>query len=283
MTSRADVMGYFSYTRAYKPGGVNDNPNAVLVPHVFENESINAFEFGSKFRSSNGAFVLNGATYYYDYQDMQYIAVDPLPFQYGIDNIPTAHIYGMELESTWRAFDERLRLDGNLSWSRGRVVGDFRTLDAKAANQLIASTPACQFGGVFFNPQCWSQMIANAPNANGNDVPKLPRWQGSLRGSYTFALGAERLMAQIEYVYRGSFQYRIFNDGALDSVPSCDQWNLYFQLVPPGGHWNYSLGISNLFNVAGINARYTDPYGTGQTSDEFIPPRQIIGTIAYHF
>ena len=125
--------------------------------------------------------------------------------------------------------------------------------------------------------------IANAPNANGNQVPKLPRWQGSLRAGYSFGLGAARLMAQIEYIYRGSFQYRIFNDGALDSVPSYDQWNLYVQLAPPGSHWRYSLGVSNLFNIAGINARYTDPYGTGQTSDEFIPPRQLIGTVAYHF
>jgi iron complex outermembrane recepter protein len=277
------LMGYFSYIRAYKPGGVNDNADAVLVPHVFGNESINAFEFGSKFRSPGGALMVYGATYYYDYQNMQYIAVDPLPFQYGIDNIPTSHIYGTELESTWLALDDRLRLDGALSWSHGRVVGDFRTLDAKAANQLIASTPACQFGGAFFNPQCWSQMIANAPNANGNEVPKLPRWQGSMRASYTAGLGRERLTAQIEYLYRGKFQYRIFNDSALDSVPSYDQWNLYLQLTLPGGHWSYSLAVSNLFNIAGINARYTDPYGTGQTSDEFIPPRQIIGTIAYRF
>jgi len=90
-------------------------------------------------------------------------------------------------------------------------------------------------------------------------------------------------MAQLEYMYRGSFQYRIFNDGALDSVPSYDQWNLYLQLTPPGGHWNFSAGVSNLFNVDGINSRYTDPYGTGQTSDEFIPPRQLIGTVAYQF
>jgi iron complex outermembrane receptor protein len=280
---RPDLLGYFSYTRAYKPGGVNDNPDAVLVPHVFENESVNAFELGSKLRSSNGALVLNGAIYYYDYQDMQYLAVDPRPFQYGIDNIPSSRIFGTELESSWLALEDRLRLDGNLAWSRGRVVGDFRTLDARAANQLIASTPACQFGGAFFNPQCWSQMIANAPNANGNQVPKLPRWQGSVRAGYSFGLGAARLMAQIEYIYRGSFQYRIFNDGALDSVPSYDQWNLYVQLAPPGSHWRYSLGVSNLFNIAGINARYTDPYGTGQTSDEFIPPRQLIGTVAYHF
>ena len=56
---------------------------------------------------------------------------------------------------------------------------------------------------------------------------------------------------------------------------------LYLELLPRHGHCSYALGISNVFNAAGINCRYTDPYGTGQTSDEFIPPRQVIGTVSY--
>jgi iron complex outermembrane receptor protein len=36
-------------------------------------------------------------------------------------------------------------------------------------------------------------------------------------------------------------------------------------------------------NKAGVNSRYTDPYGTFQTSQQYIPPRQIVGTIGYSF
>ena len=43
------------------------------------------------------------------------------------------------------------------------------------------------------------------------------------------------------------------------------------------------MTATNVFNVAGVNSQYTDPYGTGQTSQQYIPPRQIIGTIAYSF
>jgi iron complex outermembrane receptor protein len=279
----ASSMEYLSFTRGYKPGGVNDNPGAVLVPHLFTDETINAFEFGSKYHSLDHTLVVNSAAYYYDYQNMQYIANDPVPFEYGIDNIPTSHIFGLELESSYLALDNRLRIDGTLSWSHGRLTGNFHTLDAKAADTLEAAIPACQNGGAFFNPQCWAQVVAQAPNSNGNDVPKLPQWQGSLNAGYTTNLGGYRLLSRLEYIYRGGFDYRIFNDQTLDRVPSYDQWNLFFQLTPPAGHWNYSLGISNLFNVAGINARYTDPYGTGQTSNEYIPPRQVIGTVAYHF
>ncbi len=279
----AGALGYASFTRGYKPGGVNDNPGAVLVPQLFRDETINAFELGSKYRSPDGRFRLNAAAYYYDYQNLQYIAVDPVPFKYGIDNLPTAHISGLELESSWITLANHLRLDGNLSWSRGRLIGDFHTLDARAASALIAATPACQFGGAFFNPRCWAQVAAGAPDTDGNEVPKLPQWQGELAAGYESGLGAWRVATRVEFIYRGSFQYRIFNDGLLDRVPSYDQWNLFAQLSAPGGHWSFALALSNLFNAAGINARYTDPYGTGQTSDEFIPPRQLVGTIAYRF
>jgi iron complex outermembrane receptor protein len=30
-----------------------------------------------------------------------------------------------------------------------------------------------------------------------------------------------------------------------------------------------------------VNSRYTDPFGTGQTSQQYIPPRQVVATIAY--
>jgi iron complex outermembrane receptor protein len=114
-------------------------------------------------------------------------------------------------------------------------------------------------------------------------VPKLPHLQGSLNAGYTANFGRYDLLSRIEYIYRGPFQYRIFNDGALDKVGGYSQWNLFFQLTPPDRRFTFSLGVSNLFNVAGINSRYTDPYGTGQTSDEYIPPRQVIGTVAYQF
>ena len=55
------------------------------------------------------------------------------------------------------------------------------------------------------------------------------------------------------------------------------------EMTPPGAKLSYSLVASNLFNVAGVNSRYTDPFGTGQTSDQYIAPRQLIGTVAYHF
>jgi iron complex outermembrane receptor protein len=276
-------MEYVSFTRGYKPGGVNDNPGAILVPSTFEPEHINAFEIGSKNRFLDDTLVVNTAAYYYDYQNLQYLAVDPIPYKYGTDNIPTTHIYGLEIESSYLTLNNHLRLNGNISAAHSALVGNFHTLDARSASSLIGSIPACGFGGAYYNPACWSQIVAASPNTNGNEVPKLPHLQGSVNAGYTANFGPYDLLSRVEYIYRGSFQYRIFNDGALDKVGGYGQWNLFFQLTPPNRHFTCSLAISNLFNSAGINSRYTDPYGTGQTSDEYIPPRQVIGTIAYQF
>jgi iron complex outermembrane receptor protein len=114
-------------------------------------------------------------------------------------------------------------------------------------------------------------------------VPKLPRVEGSLNAGYTASFGSYQMLSRVEFVYRGSFQYRIFNDGIFDKVPAYTQWNLFLQLTPPSQRFSCSLTVSNLFDKAGINSRYTDPYGTGQTSNEYIPPRQVIGTVAYRF
>ncbi len=53
--------------------------------------------------------------------------------------------------------------------------------------------------------------------------------------------------------------------------------------VPARGPWRASLALTNLFDKAGVNARYTDPYGTFQTSEQYIPPRRIIGSVAVAF
>lgn len=277
-------MGYVSWTHGYKPGGINSNPTSVVVPHTFDHETIDAYEVGSKNRFLDNKLLLNLAGYYYNYRNMQYLAVDPVPYEYGVGNIPITHIMGLEAESSYLALHNHLRLNATLSLAHGEIQSSYTTLDAREAALLISQIPACQNGGAYYSTSCWSQMEADSPNLQGNAVPKMPHLQGSANAAYTWDLGPYQLLSRAEYIYRGNFEYRIFDDGGYDKVPSYSQWNLFFQVTPYAlQNLNLSLTVSNLFNKAGINSRYTDPYGTGQTSDEFIPPRQIIGTVSYQF
>ena len=277
-------MAYLSWTHGYKPGGLNSNPDSVVLAHTFNHETIDAYEVGSKNRFLDNKLLLNVAGYFYNYRNMQYLAVDPVPYQYGVGNIPETHIMGLEAESSYLALHNHLRLNATLTVAHGEIESNYTTLDAREASQLISQIPACQNGGAYYNPSCWSQMEADSPNVQGNAVPKMPHLQGSTNAAYTWDFYNYELVSRVEYIYRGNFQYRIFDDGEYDKVPSYSQWNLFFQLTPSWQqNLNLSLVVSNLFNKAGINSRYTDPYGTGQTSDEFIPPRQIVGTVSYQF
>jgi iron complex outermembrane receptor protein len=66
-------------------------------------------------------------------------------------------------------------------------------------------------------------------------------------------------------------------------VPAYTQVNLNVDYVPPSGDFKFSITATNVGNVAGVDSRYTDPYGTSTTSQQYIPPRQIFGTITYNF
>ncbi len=106
---------------------------------------------------------------------------------------------------------------------------------------------------------------------------------GSLSGSYDFDVPFGVLTPRVQYVYRGSEWARIFNVAGLDRVRAYGVTNFNLDFHPTGSNIRLSLTATNAFNVDGVNSKYTDPYGTGQTSQQYIPPRQIIGSVAFAF
>ena len=66
-------------------------------------------------------------------------------------------------------------------------------------------------------------------------------------------------------------------------MPQYTVTDLNLEYAPNHSALRISLTLTNIGSVAGINSRYIDPYGTGQVSDQYIPPFQVIGTIAYSF
>ena len=111
----------------------------------------------------------------------------------------------------------------------------------------------------------------------------MPKISGSVNAAYTFDTPFGQLTPRAEYVYRGSEWARIFNDRALDRVSPYGVPNFNLNFHPAGSKLRLSLTATNAFDVNGINSKYTDPYGTGQTSQQYIAPRQIIGTAAVAF
>ncbi len=276
-------MLYGSVTEGYKPGGINSNNGAVVVSRTFVPEGITSFEVGAKNRFLDNSLLLNVAAFFYDYRNLQYIEEDPVPFEYGITNIPDTHIWGGEAEGTYLMFDGRLRLNGQLTLEDGSIMSHAPAIDSKTTANVYAATPACLNFGNYSNPACWAAVIAAADDPHGNQPPLMPNVQGELNVQYTWPIWRGSLLTRAEFIYRGPAQARVFNDPATDHVPAYTLWNLYLSYKPDRSRWTVALALTNLANMAGVASRYTDPYGTSQTSDQYVPPFQAVGTIGYSF
>ena len=270
---------YASASRGYKPGGLNGKYGQAVVPSTFKPETNTAFEVGSKNFLFDRSLRLNLAGFYYVYKDMQYIETDPVPFDGGIANIPSVHIYGVEAEANYVGMNDHLRINGNLSLENGKVEGNTFTIDSTVAN-AIEQTGACYYG---YNPACYPQVIAAARNIKGNTPPDMPKVSGSINASYAIDMPFGVATPRVEVVYRGHEYARIFNEPGLDDVPAYTQVDLNLDFVPTGSKFRFAVTATNVGGVAGINSKYIDPYGTAQTSYQFIPPRQVIFTVGYAF
>ncbi len=273
---------YGSVSRGYKPGGVNGIYGQVVVPAIFQPETNTAFEVGSKNFFLDHTLRLNLASFFYFYKNMQYIENDPVPFDGGISNIPSIHIYGAEADTTY--VRNRLILDAHLALENGQVQGDYFSIDSTVQNAIEnESTGPCANDGKYYNPACYALVEASARNLKGRTPQSMPKASGSADISYTFDVPYGTLTPRAEFIFRGTEWERIFNEPSLDHINSYGIIDFNLAYVPTHTNWIVQLTATNLTNVAGVNSKYTDPYGTGQTSLQYIPPLQVIGSVGYRF
>ena len=84
-------------------------------------------------------------------------------------------------------------------------------------------------------------------------------------------------------VHRGEYEYRVFNNPLVDTVPDYTIANLFFGYDFGNVPVRLSLSATNLFDEDGVNSRFSNPYGLHTTSEEFIPPRELIASLRYNF
>jgi len=129
---------YASYSRGYKSGGFfggnADSPEQIAP---YENETVNAYEIGSKSDLWDNRLRMNLSGFYYDYQDIQaYSTVERngLTVQV-LDNAAGAEMYGAEAEFTVMPI-ENLDLSLGLAWLHAEY-GDYNSLgDDYSGNQM---------------------------------------------------------------------------------------------------------------------------------------------------
>ena len=276
-------MVYASWSRGYKPAGLNFNSAAINTPVQFKPETVQSYEVGSKNRFLQSRLQIDLAAFYYIYRNFQYTDEDPVPNAGGTANIPHADNYGVETEGSY-ILTPHLRANANLTWLQGYFRGNYDAIDAvNAANAraMVAAEEGASYNP--YGPAAEQAVLATAQNTDGERIPKEPEWQGSANLTYTHRLFSGDVTARGEVVYRSSYIYRIFNNSALDKVPQYDIFNIYCAYKPQGGRLVYSVSADNILDRAGVNSRFTNPYGEQTTSQEFIAPRQVFANVQYRF
>ena len=278
-----DSMVYASFSRGYKPGGINTGASsALVVEEGFKPEIVESVEVGTKNLFFDKRLMLNASAYYTFYDDTHYIQEDPIPFSGGIGNVPKSEIYGVELEGLLLLFNEQLELSGNLSILDGEIKSDYLALDRRLAD--AAGDAAVATGTIFPWTFPWFQARgAAATQVLGNEPANL---SNTFRVSATWHQPIKdfgELSARAEYISTGNYQARIFNTAGADETPGYEQVNLNVQLVPDDAIWSLSASAINVTDEDGVSGRFVDPYSSGQVSNEYIPPRQFLVTLGLEF
>jgi iron complex outermembrane receptor protein len=272
---------YVMASNGIKPGGANLNPQAVAIPLVFAPERVDAYEFGSKNEFLDRKLRINLSAFYNKIHEFQVDSEDPIPFQGGLTNIASAHVYGLEGEAT-ALLPYDLRLDGNFTVQQSRVDSHQQLLDPALAEQIDIAN-----GGPFNGndvAQRFAAFYAPGSDIYGHRLPKVPPFTGNIAIQHTLHLAdSSTLTSSLHLIYRNPYYFRIYNSPTTDLVPSQHQLNLNFTYKAAGGHWHVDFLIINLTNSDSVNSRYTDNFGTFITANYYVPPRQFIGRVGFAF
>jgi outer membrane receptor protein involved in Fe transport len=117
---------YASWSRGFKPGGVNPPSTLDLVfPSVFADEIINAYEIGAKLTAMNGALRANLAAFSYDYKDLQVTNIIGLT---AVNENFDARIFGLEGEFIVQPTDN-FRINLNAAYLNTRLADGSISID----------------------------------------------------------------------------------------------------------------------------------------------------------
>ena len=157
-----DWLIYGKWGRGFKSGGFDGSftfGNVELVPA--EPEQVSAIEGGFKATLLGGAMQLNGAAYYYEWDDFQ----AQLPIGGGVPNVSLgnagdAEIIGVESDLSWTPVDG-LIIGAGMNWfAKSKVV---RSKNPAFVGNEIANTPDFTFNGLvrYTHPLPWMQQNIN--------------------------------------------------------------------------------------------------------------------------
>lgn len=219
------VLLYASVSEGVKSGGFTayNVGNASAVPPV-KPEVLWAYEAGFKSTFFDNTLQLNGAGFYYHYEDeqVQSAIASPAGPIGAIVNAPKAHLYGGELEAEWQP-DSAWRIAQSVGW-KGGEFDKYLFLDPNT--------------GVFINDRGRSE--------------GFPPWSYNGSVSYLWTFPGYGLEFETDYAYHDHQDPLLLQqlaDGPTYNVKAYWLANANVTLTPDNGPWSVAIFAHNFFNT----------------------------------
>jgi len=247
-----NTLIYGSYSTGYKSGGFN--PGLEAAP-TYDSEEITAYEIGTKNLLADNTLQLNGALFYYDYENLT------LGNLVGTSitnvNVPKSVVKGGELEAVWLPTDS-WRLEAAIGFLSSEIDSVFSPPDPARGNLIVP--------------------------LQGNDLPNAPSSTVKLAAQYFAEVSPSwSLVPRIDWYWQDSFFSREFNTNG-EKVDSWEQLDLQLALIQNDGPWRVNLSVKNATDENSITFVETNSSLVGSFKNVFLlDPRVYSINIEYSF
>ena len=231
-----DRMIYATYSKGFRPGGVNRNGGGTIAP--YQPDYLKNYEIGWKTSWFDNRLRFNGAVFREDWSNFQfsYLGANSLTI---ITNAGQARIDGLETDLEFAATQSLT------------LTGGFSLLDAKLTQTFCGIPTVCSAPG--FDPSTYEQY---APA--GTRLPVTPRFKGNITARYTFPVGSYKGDIQGSAVYVGerTSDLRTLAANALGDEPSYTVFD--FSAGIQMNSFHYSVYLNNAFDKRAVLDRYAE-------------------------
>ncbi|MDP9082940.1 MAG: TonB-dependent receptor, partial [Pseudomonadota bacterium] len=210
-----DAMLYATWSKGFRPGGVNRTEVAGVGP--YQADFLTNYEIGWKTEWFGHSLRWNGAVFDEEWKNFQFAYLGPSSVTI-IGNAGSARIRGVESEIQWAA-TEGLSVSSSVTFLDPRLTQNYCG-ETDSAGQQPTSNP-CPAGNGSPDPSNPQPYAPKAPS--GRNLPVAPKFKGNVVVRYSLPEIYEwKPFAQAAFVYQNATQpqLRVADAGYFGKVPA---------------------------------------------------------------
>ena len=225
-----DVLGYASFSRGYKAGGIN--PGEVGLGAIgFDPEFLDAYEIGLKGGTADGTFNGSFSAFYYDYEGLQLGQTTPTS---ALTVNSDAKVWGVEAQFALRP-SSRFQVDGSVSYLNTELVG-FESIDETDPFGVAPGTVIAE-----------ATPVGVIKNADGNPLPFSPEIKIAIGAQWEIPIGTWTLTPRVDHYMQSEIVSSAFNK-PIDRFEGYSQTDLKLLIAPETDGFEIRGFVKNLFN-----------------------------------